>query len=126
MDITPRAISKVCDNENKNCKGFKWRYEVKKEKTTIDNTLLPIKNYPNYLISSEGWVYSKNTKSKMKGCKNRNDHEYVTLCKERVKKNKFIHNLVATAFLDNPENKKYVIHKDKNKCNNHVDNLVWK
>lgn len=36
-----------------------------------------------------------------------------------------IHHLVASAFLENPDNKPIVRHKDNNKQNNHVDNLEW-
>lgn len=42
-----------------------------------------------------------------------------------TKKNIFVHVAVASAFIPNPENYKYVNHKDRNPKNNAVNNLEW-
>lgn len=49
----------------------------------------------------------------------------VNLCKNGKKKNMLVHRLVAEAFLQNPENKPMVNHKNENPLNNCVDNLEW-
>jgi hypothetical protein len=43
----------------------------------------------------------------------------------RVLKSFYIHRLVAEAFIENPENKKVVNHKDLNRSNNTKKNLEW-
>lgn len=37
----------------------------------------------------------------------------------------YVHDIIAKSFVPNPEGKKYVIHKDGNKLNNHASNLAW-
>ena len=43
----------------------------------------------------------------------------------KVRTSHLIHRLVAITFLDNPNNKLTVNHKDGNKLNNHLCNLEW-
>ena len=54
-----------------------------------------------------------------------NGYPLITLCKKGGRKNAFVHRLVAKAFIQNPERKSQVNHKDGNRSNNHVGNIEW-
>lgn len=80
---------------------------------------------PSYAVSREGKVYSLKSSRFLKSFSDTSGYQYIE-CYEHGKKHKFaVHRLVALAFLDNPENKKEVNHKDGNKSNNHLSNLEW-
>ena len=83
-----------------------------------------------YQVSNLGRVKSLNynhTKSERVLCNKKHKSKYltVTLCKDGCKKNKSIHVLVATAFIQNNNNYPCVNHLDGDKGNNCVTNLEW-
>lgn len=52
-------------------------------------------------------------------------YKKVRLYKNGTRKDFYLHRLVAIAFLDNPQNKSDVNHKDSNPENNALSNLEW-
>lgn len=55
----------------------------------------------------------------------RSDYLCVSIQQDGVWKDERINRLVAIYFIDNPDNKPLVHHKNLNKLDNNVDNLVW-
>ena len=99
---------------------------------------LPIEGYENlYEVSNLGRVRSlertvirKNgVKLKVSGkiLKPRVNKGYlfVTLCKNGIGRNCYLHRLVSTAFIPNPNNLPQVNHLSEDKLNNSVENLEW-
>lgn len=78
-----------------------------------------------YAISSLGNVRSYYTNKILKQETVRNGYKAVYLNKDGNRSHKYIHILVAEAFLPNPENLPIINHKDENPANNSVDNLEW-
>lgn len=79
----------------------------------------------NYKISSEGRVYSEKTKKILKPNVVGSGYLKVDLYNKGKRKIGLIHQLVANAFIDNPNGYKEINHKDKCKTNNKIDNLEW-
>lgn len=88
----------------------------------------PIKGfgtYNTYYISNSGVI--KNQKDEiLKQTLDKNGYPRIML-RDTNGKRKFvcIHRIVATTFIDNPNNYKCVNHKDENPLNNKVENLEW-
>lgn len=90
-----------------------------------------IKGYEGlYQISNLGNVISNNYRHKkeehqIKTFVNKHGYFAVVLKANGNQKNMLVHRLVATAFIENPNNFPLVNHKDEDKKNNSVDNLEW-
>lgn len=89
-----------------------------------------LSDFPDYIIYSNGEVFSKLTNKFLSFGKDKRGYCLVNL-KHNIpnRKNKYlvqkVHRLVAKAFIPNPDNLPEVNHKDGNKLNNDVSNLEW-
>lgn len=52
-------------------------------------------------------------------------YKYVSLYKDNKRKNKYLHRLLAEAFIPNPKNLPIINHMDENPSNNKLKNLEW-
>jgi hypothetical protein len=85
-----------------------------------------IDDYDNYSVSSFGRVRNDTTGRILKACNNGHGYYIIGLTNNYGKKkaNK-VHRLIATAFIDNPNNKPFVDHFNNDKLNNNITNLRW-
>jgi hypothetical protein len=83
-----------------------------------------IEGFSNYAVSNFGNISNTQTGKHLKtsDCKGTLK---VTLCENGKSKQFYVHRLVALAFVENPENKDFVIHVDDNRTNNTATNLKW-
>ena len=78
-----------------------------------------------YAVSNYGRVKSFVTNKLLSPQNNGSGYFKVELWKNKRGRKLYIHRLVATAFLPNPNLKTEINHKDSNPANNHVSNLEW-
>ena len=87
-----------------------------------------IDDFPRYLISNRGEVFSITSNKVLRVGINKG-YAKVVLCNSATGNNKTIevHRLVAKAFVNNPNPNEFVQvnHKDENTLNNNANNLEW-
>ncbi len=84
-----------------------------------------ITGFENYEVSNFGNVRNISTKRILKTENDKDLYGLVRLFILGKKHTKKIHRLVAEAFIDNPDNKPSVDHRDNNRLNNNVLNLRY-
>ena len=87
--------------------------------------MLPIPNWPDYGVDTQGNVYSLRSGRIMRPTTHKSGYLRVTLCKNRYTRTYLVHRLVALTYIPNPYNLAEVDHIDGNRANNDVRNLQW-
>lgn len=98
----------------KNVKGYEGLYQISNKGN--------VKSLRKWDVNAKKFINSEHI---MKPTNNGNGYLIVSFKVNGQRKNKYIHRLVAEAFIDNPNNENYVNHKDFNTQNNEVGNLEW-
>ena len=88
-------------------------------------TFVKIEGFENYEVSNLGKVRNIKSGRIIKPSLNKNGYLRLWLCENNKKKYLYLHRIIATAFIDNSEEKPCVNHIDENKLNNDLSNLEW-
>jgi len=86
-----------------------------------------VPGYPNYHITKDGILYyhRKGKWYPKRYSVSPSNHLEVRLWRNGKKRHFGVHQIVALAYIPNPDNKPCVCHKDNNPQNNHYKNLYW-
>lgn len=82
-------------------------------------------NLPDYWVSNKERVWSSVKERFLDGSPVGNGYIDFTLYNNGRKHRRYLHRLMAEAFIPNPYNYPNVRHLDDNPCNNELDNLAW-
>ena len=78
-----------------------------------------------YIVFDDGTVYSCKSKKNLKPADNGHGYLTVSICINGKPRTRYVHRLVAEAFLENPNMLPEINHKDENRGNNRLENLEW-
>jgi hypothetical protein len=96
-----RRISTVCKGKQLSTGGFKWKYVIEEDIINSDNVEgKEIVDYPNYLITKDGNIYSKRANKFLKPKKLPSGYLCVKLCNNKKQVDAYIHKLVKEYYSD--------------------------
>lgn len=127
IGFSPSAISKAVLGINNSAGGFKWKYANNNNVIDIDlSNEKKINGFEKYYVLSCGNIYNSIRKTYVKPIMNDAGYCYVSLCNNGIKKNMYIHRIVAEHLISNNNpNKTQVNHKNKIRNDNRIENLEW-
>ena len=96
----------------------------KKKGTTYMEIWKPLKKFPSYNVSSDGRIMNVKTQRILKTFINEKGYQTVCLRKNNKQYTVRVHKLIAETFLGEHPGMD-IRHKDRNRSNNHVNNLEW-
>ncbi len=130
--IDPSSITHCCQGRMKfacseDGTQYIWRYETLNTNVpdieTEDWKYIP--GFSQYKVSKDGEVFSL-FYNRLMDKQSTRSYETISLVDDDGDRHGMrVHRLVALAFHENPDNKRVVNHKDKEKKNNKKDNLEW-
>lgn len=92
---------------------------------SVVETFVKIEGFENYEVSNLGKVRNIKSGKILKPQPDKDGYLRLGLYENNKKKKLFLHRIIATTFIDNPEGKPCVNHIDENKLNNDLSNLEW-
>lgn len=87
--------------------------------------MVKIKGFESYVVSREGKVVNTRTGRVLKYDYTNVGYARVTLSENGKLKREAVHRIVAKHYIPNPDNSKFVNHKNGVKTDNRVENLEW-
>jgi hypothetical protein len=87
-----------------------------------------LEDFPGYFVTECGKVFDSEGVRRAEYLTGVPAYKYVSLPSNKTKRGwqvQRVHILVAKAYIPNPDNLEMVDHKDRDKLNNHKDNLRW-
>ena len=116
-------VYKVCKGVREEAYGFSWEYEdypvIEGETWAVPPQA--INGTEGYEVSSEGRLRQVSTGKMFAGYNDEANYIRVSINEVLYR----MHQLVASAFIPNPENKPHVNHKDGVRNNNKLSNNEW-
>ena len=139
LNISRKNIFKVLTGKSESHEFYIWKYHIDNFEGELWKRI-PNEEIEETYASNFGRIKRRNEENTITYGSLRKDGYYTisislassieekrkTNSKDRIKSKGFqVHQLVCLTFLENPEKKLYVNHKDQNRGNNKLENLEW-